>query len=1089
MKNKIPDYTKTGRHLLHKMLWTVIFVLVAQLTFAQTLTVKGKVKDSQGLALPGVSILVQGTSTGTVTDLDGYFSIAVPSSKSVLVCSFIGMVTQNIVVGNQLSLAIVLNESSVVLNEVVSIGYGSVKKSSLTGAVSKLTAEALGERPIARVETALQGTMPGVEVRTTTGQPGQDIEIRVRGAASVNASSNPLYVVDGAPVSSLSGINPADISTVEVLKDAASTAIYGSRGSNGVVIVTTKTGNSGKSGKPIISFDANYGTQTLERKMDMLSATEWMNFRMKYNDATYLSTAASKGIANASISDPSALRMTNIGGTMSAPNFNVINDDRWFQYLSSAAQASHTYDATKGQLSLLDWQDNFFRSAPTQEYNISVSGGTGNTKFMFSGGYLNQQGIATGTGFKRISLRSNIETKINNWLSAGLIIAPTYSTTIGGGLADGKDSKTHQTLSSTPVSEPGVGYFTNVQPNTKYDYAGSTSSTTYIMNTNLANANTLLVNATSFVRIEPFKGFKVQATASTNYSNMNGETYNYSSAGGAWASGEGVNSSGGHTTATRIDNSLFQTVANYDNTFGKHTLGVMLGFSAEESSVGYQTNQSFNKPFPNDALPESFNGTVLAVGTDLVTKLTPNRLESFFGRAQYNYDGRYFISGSIRRDGGSVFGINNKWGTFPAISGAWNISDESFFKNLKADALNLLKLRASYGVTGNNAISQTASYALLTAITYAGQAGYSINTFGNPNLGWEKSKSTDLALDLGLFNNRVQLSLDYYTKKTTDLLYMVPVPGATGFTLRWDNLGDIDNKGFEIELNTKNIIGAFKWSTNFNLGYNENTIKRLGATNTPVYSGFDNTNVSNVLQVGLPMNTFYMYQAEGVWKTQAEIDAYSAAHNGTPVTFNGTAFKPGDIRYHDVNGDGIITTDDKSYLGSPSPKFTYGLTNTFEYKNFDLSVLLTAQSGGKILGILGRALDRPGMGALSNVFGNWRNAWWSETEQGDGKTPYILSSTTGTTIDSRWLYSSDYIRIKNISFGYRLPARSKIYSSARIYLSVENLAILTGYTGGYSPEAANSGVSGAPGGGNSLGIDYGGYPTSRVISMGINVTF
>ena len=1089
MKIKITNHSKKDRHLLQKMLWTVIFVLATQLTFAQALTVKGKVQDSQGLSLPGVSIILHGTTNGTITDADGNFTITVPSSKSALVCSFIGMETQTIVVGNKLSQVITLYDSSVMLNEVVSIGYGSVKKSSLTGAVSKLTAEALAERPISRVETALQGTMPGVEVRTTTGQPGEDIQIRVRGAASVNASSDPLYVVDGAPVSSLSGINPADISTIEVLKDAASTAIYGSRGSNGVVIVTTKIGKSGKSGKPVISFDANYGSQTLERKMDMLSATEWMNFRIKYNDATYLAAAAAKGVTNASISDPSALRMTNIGGTMTAPNYNVVNDDRWFQNMNAATQSSHTYTASTDKLSLLDWQDNFFRNAPTQQYNVSVSGGTENTKYMFSGGYLDQQGIAIGTGYSRMNIRANIESKINKWLSAGLIIAPTYSTTGGGGLANGKDSKTHLTLASTPVSDPGVGYMTNVEPNTRYLWAGSTSSPTYIMQTNLSNANTLLLNATSFIRIEPFKGFKVQATASTNYRNSDGETYNYSSAGSAWASGEGVNSSGGHTTSSRIDNSLFQTVANYDNTFGKHTIGAMFGFSVEQSSGGYTTNQTFNKPFPNDALPESFNGSVLAVGTDLVTKLTPNRLESFFGRAQYDYAGRYFISGSIRRDGGSVFGMNNKWGTFPAISGAWNISEESFFKNLKVDAIDLLKLRASYGVTGNNAISQTATYALLSAITYAGQAGYSISTAGNPNLGWEKANSTDLALDLGLFGNRVQLSLDYYTKATTNLLYQVPVPGATGFTLQWDNLGDIDNRGFEIELNTRNLTGDFKWNTTFNLGYNENTVKRLGATNTPVYSGFDNTNTSNVLQVDLPMNTFYMYEAVGVWKTQAEIDAYSAAHNGTAVTFNGTKFKPGDIRYNDINNDGVITTADKTYLGSPTPKFTYGLTNNFEYKNFDLSVLITAQSGGKILGILGRALDRPGMGALSNVLGNWRNAWWSETEQGDGKTPYILSSTTGTTIDSRWLYSSDYLRIKNVSLGYRLPSLPKIYSSARVYVSVENLAILTSYTGGFSPEAANSGVSGAPGGSNSLGIDYGGYPTSRVISMGINVTF
>jgi hypothetical protein len=293
----------------------------------------------------------------------------------------------------------------------------------------------------------------------------------------------------------------------------------------------------------------------------------------------------------------------------------------------------------------------------------------------------------------------------------------------------------------------------------------------------------------------------------------------------------------------------------------------------------------------------------------------------------------------------------------------------------------------------------------------------------------------------------------------------------------------------EVELNTKNLTGKLKWSTSFNVAYNKNVVKRIGINNTPVLSGFDATNTSNILEVGRPINTFYMYEAVGVWKTQAEIDAYSAAHNGTAVTFNGTKFVPGDIRYKDTNDDGVITTADKTYLGSPTPKFTYGLTNTFEYKNFDLSFLITAQSGGKIYGILGRAIDRPGMGASSNAMGRWRNAWWSETEQGDGSTPYILSTTTGTTLDSRWLYSSDYIRIKNLTFGYKLPVLPKYYSSARVFVSCENLAIFDSYYGGFSPEAANSGSSTAVGGGNSLGIDYGGYPTSRVFTMGVNIVF
>lgn len=1087
MKNKNDVHRKgVCRHLILKMLCLFILISAAPFAFAQSVTVKGTVKDAQGSPLPGVAVKVQGTTQGTLTDVDGNYSVAVPSSKSTLVFSFIGMETQSMVVGSQRMLSITMKDSSIALNEVVAIGYGSIKKSSLTGAVSQMKTEGIADRPLARAEAALQGAMPGVDVRTTTGEPGQNMQIRVRGAASVNASSDPLYVIDGAPASTLVGLNPSDISSIEVLKDAASTAIYGSRGSNGVIIVTTK---KGKSGKPVISLNANYGIQTLEKKMDLLSATEWIQFRLKYNDANYLAQAKSKGITTASIKDDNATRMANIGGNMTSPNYTVVNDDRWFNYLSDAVKSAHTYTPSTDQLSLLDWQDKFFRNAPTQEYTLNITGGSDNTKYMFSGGYFKQQGIATGTDYRRISLRANLESKINKWVTAGIILAPTYSSSNGAGLANGKDAKTHQTLSSTPVSAPGVGYYTNVQPNTIYLWAGSTSSTWYIMNTNLAHDNSMRMQGTTFLRVEPFKGMKIEATGSTNFTSADGETYNYSSAGGTWASGEGVNSSGGHTTTSRFDNTLFQVVANYDNSFGKHNVSAMAGFSTEQNSWGYTTNQTFSKPFANDAITQSFDGSLVAVGKDIVTQLTPTTLVSMFGRFQYDYDGKYFISTSVRRDGGSVFGVNNKWGTFPALSGGWKISDEPFFKNLKLDAINMLKLRASYGSTGNNAISTTAAYALLTATTYAGQSGYNISSSANPNLGWEKANSTDVAMDIAMLRNRIQLSLDYYTKLTSNLLYQVPVLAATGLTKQWGNLGDIKNKGFEVELNTKNLTGKFQWSSTFNFSYNTNTVTRLGTTNTPVYSGFDDTNVSNVLMVGKPMNTFYMYEAVGVWKTQAEIDAYSTAHGGKTVTFNGTTIKPGDIRYNDVNNDGVFTTADKAYLGSPTPKCTYGFINNFSYKNFDLSIVTTAQSGGKIYGILGRAIDRPSMGALSNVMGRWRNAWWSETEQGDGKTPYILSTTTGTTLDSRWLYSSDYIRIKNLTLGYSITSLKKIFASCRIYASIENLALFSKYYGGYSPEAANSGSSSAPGGSSALGIDYGGYPIARVYTMGINITF
>ena len=515
----------------------------------------------------------------------------------------------------------------------------------------------------------------------------------------------------------------------------------------------------------------------------------------------------------------------------------------------------------------------------------------------------------------------------------------------------------------------------------------------------------------------------------------------------------------------------------------------MLGASAEKTSVGYTTDQNFNGPFPNDAVQGSFNGSLVGVKTNTVTEKTPKKLTSFFGRLQYNFDEKYMLSASLRTDGCSVFGSDNKWGVFPAASAGWLVSNEKFFKNWNLKWWNTLKFRLSYGETGNNNISNTAAYPTLTNTTYGGLSGYYANSLGNADLGWEKTKSTDIAIDLAFLKNRIQLSLDYYTKKTTDLLYQVPVPGVSGFKTVWDNLGDIDNHGFEIELNTRNLIGQFKWDTSFNVAYNKNEVKSLGADNTPVYSGFQGSNYSNVLMVGKPINTFYMYDAIGVWKNQAEIDAYSAAHNGTPVTFEGKKIHPGDIRYRDVDDSGNFTADDKTFLGQPTPKFVFGMTNTFHWKDFDASILLTAQTGGKIFGVFGRANDRPSMGANTNVMGHWRNAWWSEEETGDGKTPYILSKTTGATLDSRWLYSSDYLRIKNLTIGYKLPINPKIISYARVYFSVENLACWNNYYGGYSPEAANTASSSSPGGQSAVGLDYSSYPLSRTFTFGININF
>lgn len=825
---------------------------------AQGKIITGVILDKTGETVIGASVLVKGTTNGTITDVDGNFTLNNVQENAVLQVSFVGYKTQDIALKGQSNVKVTLEEDTEVLDEVVVIGYGSVKKSTLTGAVAKMDTKGIQDRPLARPETALQGQLAGVTVRTTTGEPGADMQIRVRGAASVNANSDPLYVVDGVPMTTLSGINPADIASIEVLKDAASAAIYGSRGSNGVVIVTTQ---KGKTGKPKVSFNASVGFQTLEKKIDLLSATEWMEFRTRWNDAYYLSEAQKKGITNASIRDDNATRLANVGVKAGTDNaYLYILDDRWFNYLSQDMRDSHTYTPTSESLSLLDWQDEVYRTAIVQDYSLNVSGATDNVSYLFSGGYMNQEGLATGTGYKRFSFRANVESKINKYLSIGMNLAPTYIVTDGSGRANGKDSQAHKTLSSAPVSEPGVGYMTYVQPNGRYGWADTTSSPSYILNTDISQNRTLRMVGNAFLRITPFQDFRVELSAAANYYDLDGNKYSFSSSGKGWAKGEGQSSSGSHSTS-RIWNTLLQAVANYDHTFNKHGVSAMLGFSSEQSSLGYKTEQGFKAPFPNDAITGSFDGSKVAAGTNTVTEQTPNKLLSTFGRLQYNYDERYMLSGSLRFDGGSVFGVNNKWGVFPAISGGWIISNEKFFKNWDQKWWNTLKIRASYGVTGNNSISNTAAYATLTSSVYGGAAGYYTSSLGNADLGWEKTHSTDIAVDLGFLNNRIQLSLDWYTKNTTDLLYQVPVEGASGFSTIWDNLGDIHNEGFEIELNTHNLTGNFKWDTSFNMSYNKNEVKKLGTDNTPIYSGFSGSNYSNILTVGKAVNTYYMYDA------------------------------------------------------------------------------------------------------------------------------------------------------------------------------------------------------------------------------------
>ena len=1053
-----------SRKALGALVASVALLLSGVAAYAQTTS--GKVLDTNGVPVIGAAVLVPGTTNGVTTDIDGNFELRVAPGTQLEV-SCIGYVTKTVTAAA--NMRIVLEEDAEMLEETIVIGYGSVKRSDLTSAVAKMDSKGIEDRPLARAESALQGQLAGVTVQTTNNEPGADPKIRVRGAASISAGNDPLYIIDGVPNNTLQGVNPNDIASIEVLKDAASAAIYGSRGSNGVIIVTTKQGQKGAAK---VTFSASYGIATMERKVDVLKPVEYLEYRIRFNDTQY-----ARDYAGAA-SDSNAQRIAN---GVKNNNYNIIMDDRWFQYVSPETQAAHNYDKNAGPLALIDWQDYIYSPAGVQNYNVSVSGATDNTKYMFSLGYMDQEGLGQIIDYKRVSARTNIETKLNDWVTVGLNLAPSFIIHKGAGSENGKDKLGHYVLNQAPVSEPDAGVQTNYYPYERYLWAGSSVLFKKNYSDNAAIQRGLRLQGTSFIRVTPFKDLTITGTASANYYTYDTNQFeNNTVSKGAWlTSPEGSKSRATHQTSWTLS-TLLQVVANYNHSFGKHNVDLMAGASSEFGNYGWSTYQRFTN-LANDTIQGTFSGTntttTPTVNNTYYTERTPTRLYSMFARAQYNYDSRYLLSASIRRDGYSRFGSNSKWGWFPSASAGWVISNEPFFKNADLGWWNTLKLRASYGETGNYGIGEAAAYSTLSASTYNDSNAYFAGSFGNQDLGWEHTKSVDIAVDMAFLDNRIQISVDWYNKLTDGLLYSVPVPSVFGTTAITQNLGSIANRGVEVELNTHNIqTKEFTWSTSFNVSYNNNRVLQLGSENTTVYGS--NNSAYNALEVGMPMYYFYGLKCLGVWKSQAEIDAYAQQTGKTPK-YNGKNILPGDLKHEDLDGDGNITNSDRQYIGKPDPDFTYGMTNTFKWKNFDASVLFTAQTGGQIFGTIGRALDRAGNSSY-NVMGWWRDCWWSESDPGNGMVPFPFSQVKPDA-DSRFVGSSNYFRIKNITLGYSIPFKNFI-SSARVYLSVENVLLLASYYHGYTPEATTQGN-------NFPGFDYGAFPSARSFTAGININF
>jgi len=1052
-------------------------------------TVKGMVSDENG-GLPGVNVRLKGSkATGTTTDINGNYTIAIPDGTGTLIFSFVGYADQEIAVGGRNVVNVRLEPNAKSLNEVVVIGYGTQKASNVTGAVAKLKNENLDERAISRVDQALVGQLAGVTVKQTTGVPGKAFSIQVRGSGSISAGNEPLYVIDGFPLTTnssnvssgsfstgnpLDNINPNDIENIEVLKDAAAAAIYGSRASNGVVLITTKRGHTGKAK---ISFSNYIGYNQASKHLDMLDDNEWIDRATEIINATYI---AKYGTAGASVSDNFATRQARVGLSGTQVNTAYMLDPRW-------AIPGHP------GLEYVDWQSAIERKGFMQNSEVSAAGGTDNVNYFISGQYQNQDGFVMGLGYKQYSARANVEINASKKLKFGLNVAPTYSVTQDPGV-EGKDNIFHQALSMSPVQEDTVGLMANIGKNAQYTWSNTTNSPVGKLTYNVGTTKRFRTLGSVYGEYELIKGLTLRSSLNLDYTTSNGNTYVPYITTGSLTSRtfNGSNNllaatSGTYSNYTRTT-FVNENTLNYNVTLNSiHSLSVLLGQSYNYDrldQVGIKSNGGYTNASIQAINVNSVAGIVLN-GTNGPTQ---NILESYFARVQYGFKDKYLLSASIRSDGSSRFGVNNQFGVFPSASVAWRVIQESFMK--KAPAISDLKLRFSYGVNGNNNIGDYSAIATLGTAGYvfgstaAAAIGQIPNVLANPDLKWEKSQTYDGGLDFGLFNNRITGSFDYYNKLSTQLLLFVQVPEATGFQTYLSNVGGVRNIGEELELTTRNLVGAFQWNTTINVSHNTNKITALapGQTQIIIPNGF---NVSDqILRVGQPLNSIYALKYNG-FLTAADI----AAHY--PTYGPAGAEQPGDPKFEDTNGDGTITEADKQIVGHPNPDYTFGLTNTFRYKNFDLSILVQGQTGGSIYSELARALARPGQGSTDNTPESFVNRWRSESNTGDGrfgKAYSTYNSPIAATTDA--VYSTDYIRVRDITLGYNLKSviKAPFISAARVYVTLENFFGADKYKNGLNPDAANTTVSSNSNVYPEAG-DYGGLPLAKSFVFGVNFTF
>lgn len=1034
---------------------SVLFLLLSFVTFGQSsMVVTGKVTDGNGESVIGASVAVKGTTKGASTDVSGNFKIEVPNSSTVLVVSFVGYDTQEIMVGNKTNFNIVLTSKDNVLEEMVVIGYGTQKKSDLTGSVGVVKRDQLLERPAASLNQALSGRMAGVQVNTNSGRPGGRTTIRVRGFSSINSSNNPLYVVDGVMLpqnnqaqfsSAIDYINPNDIVSVEVLKDASSTAIYGARGANGVVLITTK---KGKANDGQVTYNSDFSANTIgPNRPEVLNAKEYM----AVEDLAW---------ANMQKYDPAGWAA-----------------GRW-AYLNPKLRRTdpRVFDAQGNPLYDTDWFKESSQTKLSQNHQLGFNGGSERTQYSFSLGYRDDQGLIKTSYLKRYAGRFTIDDQIKKWLKVGGTLAYNNQTER---LADINDAVARQIVEDFPFLP--VKYADGTYANNRdFPFAEGTFSSVHRLMGRQFILNTQTTTGSMYSNITIAKGLEMKTVFGANIMTQE----NNQSTTRTLAIGDQGTASASNQKQTFWSLENFLT---YNKTFNKiHSFTGLLGVSWQQTDFfniaasvrGFATDYfGFNNLGAGATLP--------AVGSG-ASRFAFN---SYFGRLNYSLSNKYLFTFTGRADGSSRFGENSKFAFFPSGAFAWKISEEEFMS--KNTVISNLKLRTSYGLTGNSEIPSYSSLSLLSS-NYATiyndtrVSGTGLSRLANPDLKWEKTAQADVGLEIGLFNNRVNIEADFYYRKTTDMLLDAPVPQTSGYATIRRNVGSMQNKGLEFALNTVNINTAkLRWNTNFNISFNQNKVLSL-ATPSDIFNvgGPNFTNPTNIIRIGEPVGSFWGLTRLGVW-SEAERDKaakFTSYRNGLTIL-------PGDIKYLDVNGDNAITDADRSIIGNGSPKFWGALTNTWKYGNFDLTLELQYSYGNDVMMMnLHASEDRQ---ALANSYKSVLTAWTPQNQNSmiaeirDTRAGYV------TNVDSWWIKDGSFLRGKNLLLGYTFPGsvtdKLKL-SRLRVYASAQNffLAVTDKIIGDPEVTPTNQGDGNSA---FSQGMMWHNYPKPTTYMLGLQLAF